>query len=265
MGGLLSTKNARCLDWVVPRTPECLAVDEIHRAGVRSLTAAVAIDPTFQPGFALRAYALAGLKEYRQAIRDYDEAIRLAPSREEARGLYNDRGLAKSALGQYRAAVEDFSKSIAIGCTSRECGSYNNRADVYLKLHDYEREIADINHEIDHVLSSEVGVMNIEEFRLIYPEYDAMPDQALAEKLRQLYFPQFSPSTFTNLFIISNRKRWGSMFLPDLFLRRGDAFAALGQLEKAKREYDRVERAFPEWAKGSFAIQNGRRIRRREE
>jgi hypothetical protein len=39
-----------------------------------------------------------------------------------------------------------------------------------------------------------------------------------------------------------------STVLPDLYLKRGDAYAALKQTAKANIEYDRVSRAFPEWA-----------------
>jgi hypothetical protein len=37
-----------------------------------------------------------------------------------------------------------------------------------------------------------------------------------------------------------------------LYLKRGDAYAALKQTAKANIEYDRVSRAFPEWAALSF-------------
>src|SRR5215467_1061595 len=40
IGGLLSMANSKCLDEVLPRTQECLELDEIHRTGVRYLTKA---------------------------------------------------------------------------------------------------------------------------------------------------------------------------------------------------------------------------------
>jgi tetratricopeptide (TPR) repeat protein len=136
LGGLMSTKNAECLDWVVPRTPKCLALDEVYRSGVRSLTRAIALGPKFGPAYALRASSFTDLKEYRQAVRDYDRVLQLTSEPEAVRTAHNDRGLAKASLGEYRSAVEDFTKSIAIGCEGL-CGSYENRADVYIKLRDY--------------------------------------------------------------------------------------------------------------------------------
>lgn len=262
LGGLMSVKNAKCLDWVVPRTPECLALDEARRTGVRSLTQAIALDPKFGPAYALRANAFSNLKEYRQAVRDFDKVLELNPTRETARISYNDRGLSKAALGQYQAAVLDFTQSIAIGC-KESCGSYDNRAEAYMKLHNYPKAIEDISVSIDHTLSSAVFLMNIDQFRRIYPEYDAVPDEALCEKLRALFFPAMRYADFAKQFLIE-AKDFHSTVLPELYVKRGDAYAAMKQLAKANIEYDRVSRAFPELAKLSFIEENGKRIRKQE-
>jgi tetratricopeptide (TPR) repeat protein len=190
LGGLMSTKNAECLDWVVPRTPKCLALDEVHRSAVRSLTTSIALDPKFEPAYALRAQAYMDLKEYRQAIRDYDKVLELTLEPDAARiGPYNDRGLAKLSLQEYQAAVQDFTRSITIGC-SELCASYEHRADAYIKLHEYPKAIEDISAAIRQNLSYTVFQMNIDQFRRIYPEYDTVPDDILCERLRALFSPQ---------------------------------------------------------------------------
>jgi tetratricopeptide (TPR) repeat protein len=262
LGGMMSIKSTQCLDDIVPRTPECLALDEFHRTGVRSLTQAIAIDPNFGSAYAVRAIAFSKLKEYRQAIRDYDKVLELKPIREAARISYNDRGLAKAALGEYQSAILDFTQSIAIGC-KETCGSYDNRADAYLKLHNYPKAIEDISSSIKLTLSSTVFLMNIDQFRRIYPEYDAVPDDALCERLRVLFFPAMSYADFAKQFLI-DAKEFQSTILPDLYLKRGDAYAALKQTQKANKEYDRVSHAFPEQAAFSFVEENGKRIRKRE-
>jgi tetratricopeptide (TPR) repeat protein len=260
LGGMMSTKNAECLDWVVPRTPQCLALDEIQRTAVRSLTRAIALDPKFGPAYALRATAFYKLKEYRQAIRDYDKVLALSPSHDTARSSYNDRGLAKLSLGDYQSAVLDFTQSIAMGC-KESCGSYDNRADVYIKLHNYPKAIEDISASIKKYLSSAVFLMNIDQFRRIYPEYDAVPDDALCEKLRALFFPAMQYADFAKQFLIE-AKRFQSTVLPDLYLKRGDAYATSKQTAKANIEYDRVSHGFPEAAAYSFVETNGKRIRK---
>jgi tetratricopeptide (TPR) repeat protein len=260
LGGLMSRKNAECLDDVVPRMPQCLALDEFHRTGVRSLTRAIALDPRFGPAYALRTETFFKLKEYRQAIRDYDKVLELTPTGEAARGAYNDRGLAKVSLSDYRSAVLDFTQSIAMGC-KESCGSYDNRAEAYIKLHDYPKAIEDLSASIKKTLSYAVFGMNIDQFRRIYPEYNSVPDDALCEKLRALFFPAMKYADFAKQFLIE-AKDFKSTVLPDFYLKRGDAYAALKQTQKANREYDRVSRGFPEMASFSFVEKNGKRIRK---
>jgi tetratricopeptide (TPR) repeat protein len=130
-----------------------------------------------------------------------------------------------------------------MGCKEL-CGSYDNRAEAYMKLHNYPKAIEDISASIKQQLSSAVFLMNIDQFRRIYPEYDAVPDDVLCEKLRVLFFPAMRYSDFANRFLIE-AKDFSSTVLPDLYLKRGDAYAALKQTVKANIEYDRVSRAFP--------------------
>jgi len=260
LGGLMSKKNAVCLDEVMPRTPQCLALDEVHRSAVRSLTTSIALDSKFGPAFVLRAIAFTKLKEYRQAVRDYDKVLELTREPEAARIAYNDRGLAKVSLGEYQSAVQDFTKSIAIGC-KESCGSYENRADAYIKLHDYPKAIEDISAAIRQKLSYAVFLMNIDQFRRMYPEYDAVPDDVLCEKLRALFFPAMQYADFAKQFLIE-AKDFKSTVLPDLYLKRGDAYAALKQTRRANIEYDRVSRAFPEMVSFSFVDVKGKRVRK---
>jgi tetratricopeptide (TPR) repeat protein len=262
LGGMMSAKNAECLDYVVPRTSKCLDLDETHRNGVRSLTRAIALDPKFGPAYAARANALSKLNEFRQAIRDYDEFLELSPTSEGARMAYNDRGLAKVALGQYQEAVQDFSQSIAIGCVEL-CSSYDNRAEAYMKLHNYTKEIEDISASIKQKLSSIIFEMNIDQFRRIYPEYDAVSDDVVCEKLRALFFPEMRYADFAKQFLVEAAEN-PSTVLPDLYLKRGDAYAARKEPARANIEYDRVSRGFPEWAALSFVEENGKRVRKRD-
>jgi|SRR5579872_472964 len=256
----MSKKSAACLDDVVPRTPQRLALDEVHRSAVLSLTTSIALDPKFGPAYALRAIAFAKLKEYRQAVRDYDKVLELTPTGETARIAYNDRALAKLSMGEYQSAVDDFTRSIALGC-KESCGSYDGRADAYLKLHNFPKAIEDFSASIRQTLSYAVFQMNIDQSRRIHPEYDAVPDDVLCEKLRALFFPEMNYADFAKQFLIE-AKNFKSTVLADLYVKRGDAYAALKQTQKANREYDRVSRAFPEWAAFSFVEKNGTRIRK---
>jgi tetratricopeptide (TPR) repeat protein len=175
---------------------------------------------------------------------------------------FNDRGLSKAALGEYQEAILDFTQAIAIGCKDL-CGSYDNRAEAYVKLHNYSKAAADISASIKLTLSSAVFLMNIDQFRRIYPEYDAVADEVLCEKLRGMFFPAMKYADFAKQFLIE-AKGFDSTVLPDLYVKRGDAYAAMGQIAKANIEYDRVSRVFPEWARLCFVEKNGKRIRKHE-
>jgi tetratricopeptide (TPR) repeat protein len=256
IGGLMSEANAKCLDDVVPRTKECLRLDEIHRIGVRYLTKAIAADPTFEPAYALRAGAHLKLGEARQAVRDYTQALQLDPKD----NLYQDRASAESELREYQAAILDYTKGIARGCDSDLCGAYENRANVYLKLHDYPHAIGDLSHAIRNFLAGTIYGFNIDQFRRIYPEYDDVADDVLCEKLRILFNPQISYADYSKQFLI-NAKEFDDFVLPGLYLKRGDAYSDMGDAASANREYNRVSAGFPKWAESEFTMRNGKRIR----
>jgi len=254
-----SMLSAGCIDEVVPRTADCLKLDEVRRLAVRYLTRSIAVDTAFTPAYAERATMLLELKDLRQALRDYDRVLELKPDRKLTRIIYNDRALAKMELGQYASAVLDFSKSIALGCED-SCNSYVNRADAYMKLHDYPHALIDVGWAIRRVLENAVFVMNIDGFRKLYPEYDDVADDVLCEKLRALFFPNFSYAMFSKQFLI-DAKMEPTFVLVDLYLKRGDILAKLGRMRDAEAEYDRVTRVFPKFAETAFETKNGKRTR----
>ncbi len=258
LGGLLSKASSTCIDDVVPRTKECLALDEVHRTGVRLLTRAIAADGKFSPAYALRGLAHFQLRENRQAVRDYTRALELNPKAD----VYGDRGLAEFDLHNYQAAILDYTKAIARGCTAA-CPTYENRARAYLKIHDYPHAIGDFSQAIKNFLSGTIFGFNIDQFRRIYPEYDDVADDVLCEKLRGLFMPQMSYASFSKQFLV-DAKEVDDFVLPELFLKRGDAYADMGDARLANREYDRVSAGYPKWAKNAFSTLNGKRVRIRQ-
>src|SRR5262249_35171281 len=108
-----------------------------------------------------------------------------------------------------------------------------------------------------------VFLMGIDQFRRIYPEYDSLSDDVVAEKLRLQFFPEFTQASFTKQFLVESKELKTSV-LADLYVKRGDAYAGLDDVRKANAEYDRVSRAFPEWAQVSFTEVRGKRVRNAE-
>jgi tetratricopeptide (TPR) repeat protein len=146
-----------------------------------------------------------------------------------------------------------------MGCDTL-CQSYDNRADAYMKLGDYQHALADVNTSIKRTMSNAVYLINIDSFRKLYPEYDDIADDVLTEKLRKLFYPQMAYTNFAKRFLIDSKME-PTFILVDLYLKRGEIYTKLGQVSQAEREFDRVERVFPEFAAMAFNVQNGKRVR----
>ena len=90
------------------------------------------LDPGFAKAFGERAFARFEQGQYKQAIRDYDVAIRLDSNRE----LYNSRGLAYKGLGKFDEAFQDF--ETAIGRRAGFAPGYYNRGILLYELEEYQ-------------------------------------------------------------------------------------------------------------------------------
>ena len=263
VGGMMSKANSGCLDFVVPRTEACQALDQLHENGVRELTVALALDPSFAPAYEERAEAYLKLKQHAQAIRDYTEALRLESNQKEKGILFNDRGLAKFNIGLYKNSVEDFTQAIRLLCTSdleKQCDEYVNRANAYAKLKNFSQAAQDLSMAIRSHMGS-TFIWGISQFRKVYPEYDSVRDDVLADLLRRRLTPQMTYPDFSNEFLIK-AKGIDEFVIAELYCKRGDMYAKMGDGADARKDYDRVVRGFPESAKMYLAERNGRWVRK---
>jgi Tfp pilus assembly protein PilF len=69
----------------------------------------------------------------REAVKDYDEAIRLNPQSAEA---YYKRGFVYQKMGQRERAIDDFDKAVHID--PQFVRAYSNRAFAYLNNNQYD-------------------------------------------------------------------------------------------------------------------------------
>jgi tetratricopeptide (TPR) repeat protein len=88
--------------------------------------------------FYIKANQKYGQKDFRGAIADYTEAIRLNPNYAEA---YNDRGAARYDLGDKQGAIADYNTAIKIN--PNYAYAYNNRGTARSDLGDKQGAIAD--------------------------------------------------------------------------------------------------------------------------
>ena len=83
----------------------------------------------------------------------------------------------------------------------------------------------------------------IKAFRTLYPEYDLLPDEILADAVRRRYEPQFAQS-WDGRFISKGGAFNGkivSSILPELYVMRGDAYMKAGRRVDALSDYRRVK------------------------
>jgi tetratricopeptide (TPR) repeat protein len=258
LGGMFSMTSAKCLDYVVPRTQDCLAMDQAHETGVQELTAAIALDPAFAPAYGLRAEGLSKLKRYRQSLRDYKKATTLEHDVHEKHILLNDAALVEVQLGLYSQAVIDLSAAIDLGC-NESCGSYENRADAFAKLKEYKKAVEDMSLAIRQKLQITL-LTGIGQFRRMYPEYDAISDDVICDLIRRRVFPQMSYADFSHKFLIES-KGFDEFVLADLYVKRGDYYGKLGEHGVASRDYKRAIAVFPPYATQKFKGMHGNLVR----
>jgi S1-C subfamily serine protease len=90
-----------------------------------------------------KAFSEGNEKNYKDAIKDYTEAIRTTPAFADA---YANRGWSYLQLGLFEKAIMDLSEAIRLKPDNPEI--YFNRADAYHALEQYQSAISDLNEVI---------------------------------------------------------------------------------------------------------------------
>lgn len=102
----------------------------------------VSVSP--QPEALLRSgYEKYRAGDYKDAIADYDESIRLDDQNADA---FNERGLAQYSLQNYQAALSDYDQALQLD--DRHANAYGNRGLTKHALQDYQGAVKDYNQAI---------------------------------------------------------------------------------------------------------------------
>lgn len=264
LGSQKAMAGARCvrtngLRAVPELVRACEAKDEGIRAGIRELTMALVIQPAFAPALSTRANMYLRLAQssyedgkpsrqlFELAIKDFTAALAADGSNQHT--LYYDRALALASLGRYQEAASGYVQGMGRAENGIEKSPfvYQQLANVYMKLGKFDAaaEIA-----TQGIMNASGGGMDsvifgggIGALRTLYPEYDALPDEILAEAVRRRYQPQF-PNTWDTDFISkggASKRAIASSILPEFFVLRGDAYMKAGRRTEALADYRRVK------------------------
>jgi tetratricopeptide (TPR) repeat protein len=260
-----SMAGARCIraNSRIVEVPEilnaCATYDGGIRQEIRELTMALVIEPTFARALSARAdkylqlaqSSYADGKPSRQlfelAIKDF--AAALAADGRNQHALYCDRALALASTGRYQDAASGYMQGMKYAKNGVEDSPfvYEQLAHVYMKLGKF-NEAADLITQA--IMNASGGGMDtvifgggIRALRTLYPEYDALPDEILAEAVRRRYQPQF-PQSWDADFISKAgafNGKIASSILVELFVMRGDAYMKAGRRAEALADHLRVK------------------------
>jgi len=207
------------------------------------LNTALALDPNLLPALGQRAQAYFDLKQFAQAVPDYDKIVALDPKNG---GAYNDRGLAKVELSNLYGAISDFGKALENkGRLLQQTSTLENRADAYMKTHQWGLATRDLTNAISLQVGGVSLLMNIKQFRALYPEYKTASNDAIARKINQTFYPNMKYEDFSKGFLDETREFWTSTTIPDLYIKRADAYFKENDWSGASTEFRRALNGFP--------------------
>jgi tetratricopeptide (TPR) repeat protein len=197
------------------------------------LNKALTLDPNLLPALVDRAKVHFELKQFQQAIPDYDKILALDP---KDSGAYNDRGLAKLQLGDTYEAISDLGKAIENKKRQlQKSSSYENRADAYEDAAmgtRYSRP-----HDCD--FAPDWRDRTVEQHQAVPrsdPEYKTASDEAIARKLNQTFYPNMKYEDFSKGFL-HDKPAWRSTMIPDIYVKRSDAYLQAGNWHRAAVEF----------------------------
>lgn len=213
-------------------------------------TKAIQLDPTFVHAYSMRASSYEQLKEYPNAIADYDKVLELDKDNTIA---FADRGLAKLESGQYSAATLDLGEAIKrqVGkgeTTNTLWMSYDYRGDAYRKMGMYQDAIENYSNAIKHQLANLTFLITLKQFRGVYPEYVGISDQALVRKLNALFWPQYDYETMSKQLLEPKDFEWAISGINDLYEKRGDAYLGNGDFRHGVSDFQRILKGIPNLA-----------------
>ena len=228
-----------------------------YKNAITDYDMAIRLNPDHADAYSNRGNVKYDLGEYNAAIADYDIAIRLNPDHADA---YSNRGNVKYDLGEYNAAIADY--DMAIQLNSDHADAYNNRGRAKYKLKQYYAAIADYTAAV-HLKPDHAEVYNNRgNVKYDLGEYNAaITDYDMAIRLNRDYADAYNNrgrarhklGQYAAAIADYNAAIELKPDYPYTYIRRGFVKEKLGQPNAAIADYDTAIRLKPDWA---FAYYN---------
>ena len=189
----------------------------------------IRLDPENEAAYNNRGLAYTNLKNYAKAIIDLNKAIDLDPNYKYA---HNNRGFLYNSLRRYDEAIIDLNKAIELDSDFKE--AYNNRGISYAQLGNFTEAIIDLNKAIE--LDSDFkgaykNLVSAYNNRGIYYNSLAKYDKAINDYDKAIELDLDFKEAYNN---------------------RGGAYHNLGDNDKAIDDYTKAVKLDPNYSKAYF-------------
>jgi tetratricopeptide (TPR) repeat protein len=130
------------------------------KEAIADLNEAIRINPNNAQAYIGRGVARTLLKDLQGAIADYNQAIKIDPNNAD---IYNLRGNARTLLKDTEGAIADYNQAIKIN--PNNVAAYFNRGTRYQFIGDSQRAIADFNQAIKIAPKNYSNIINVYYYR----------------------------------------------------------------------------------------------------
>jgi len=231
-------------------TPEAWASDKakaaIRAKAIAAYSAAIKLDPSFEPAYAQRASQFHGLQRYADAIKDYERVLKLNP---ENRSALADMGTARLRSGAVVLASHNLSRAIGQRDPNDDYlhSLYEYRGDAYLKMGMFQDAIKDYSKAIELQFGKLTILLSLKQIRGLYPEYNSVPDDLLLRKIHAIFWPNLSFENMSKSLLVDNGK-WAISLVNELYEKRGDAYLRAGDFRHGVQDLQRIFEGIPNFA-----------------
>ncbi len=118
-----------------------------YKGAIKDYQEAIKIDPGLADAWYGKAICESILGKYDEALKDFNKAAELDPSNKDV--IFNRAYYVKQKTGDYKGAIEDYNLFINRFKQNDDAFAYNNMGFCKYKLNDFEAALSDINRSIE--------------------------------------------------------------------------------------------------------------------
>jgi len=191
-----------------------------YQNAIEDFNKSLELDPEYPWAFAQRGLIYFEMKEYQKALEDFDKAIELYPN---FVWYFTQRGLIYFEMKEYQKALEDFDKAIELN--PKFAGAFAVRGLTYREMKEYQKAFEDFDKAL---------------------ELDSTLKWAIYQRgltYREMKEYQKALEDFDKALELDPKYAWA-------FFQRGETYREMKEYQKALEDFDKVIELYPSdsWA-----------------